>query len=242
LSIGVRPDTALAKEAGIELGARGHIIVDEFQRTSLAGIYAAGDAVETDDRVTGERTAVPLGGPANRQGRVAADHLFLGEKARPYPGSQGTAIVRVFNVAAGMTGWSERRLQRAGRPYRSTMVNDNHHAGYFPGARPLTLKVLWDPEDGRLLGAQATGFEGVDKRIDILATAIAARMTVEDLCHLELSYAPPFGSAKDLVNLAGFSATNQKDGLVEFIHDLPDTDGSPAARCPPKAGLRGASA
>jgi NADPH-dependent 2,4-dienoyl-CoA reductase/sulfur reductase-like enzyme/rhodanese-related sulfurtransferase len=221
LSIGVRPDTALAREAGIELSPRGHIFVDEFQRTSIPGIYAAGDAVETADRVTGGRTAVPLGGPANRQGRVAADHLFLGDKARPYPGSQGTAIVRVFNVAAGMTGWSERRLQRAGRPYRSTMVNDNHHAGYFPGARPLTLKVLWDPQDGRILGAQATGFEGVDKRIDILATAIAARMTVEDLCHLELSYAPPFGSAKDLVNLAGFSATNQKDGLVEFIHDLP---------------------
>lgn len=224
LSIGVRPDTALAKEAGIDLGPRGHIVVDEYQRTSIPGIYAAGDAVETADRVSEERTAVPLGGPANRQGRVAADHLFLGNKARPYTGSQGTAIVRVFSVAAGLTGWTERRLQKAGRPYRSTLVNDNHHAGYFPGARPLTLKILWDPENGRLLGAQASGFEGVDKRIDILATAISGGMTVEDLCHLELSYAPPFGSAKDLVNLAGFAATNQMDELVEFIHELPGTD------------------
>jgi NADPH-dependent 2,4-dienoyl-CoA reductase/sulfur reductase-like enzyme/rhodanese-related sulfurtransferase len=221
LSIGVRPDTALAKEAGIELGPRGHIVVDAFQRTSIADIYAAGDAVETADRTTGERTAVPLGGPANRQGRVAADHLILGERARPYPGSQGTAIVRVFSVAAGLTGWTERRLQRAGRAYAVTLVNDNHHAGYFPGARPITLKVVWDPADGRLLGAQATGFEGVDKRIDVLATAIAAGMTVEDLCHLELAYAPPFGSAKDLVNLAGFAAVNQRDELVQFVHKLP---------------------
>jgi len=224
LSIGVRPDTALAREAGLKLGARGHIEVDNYQRTSAPGIYAAGDAVETVDRVTDERAAIPLGGPANRQGRVAADHIYLGEKARPYPGSMGTAIVRVFSVAAGLTGWTERRLQRAGKPYRATMVNDNHHAGYFPGARPLTLKVLWDPRDGRLLGAQASGFEGVDKRLDVLATAIAARMTVEDMCHLELSYAPPFGSAKDLVNLAGFAATNQSDGLVEFVHVLPSAD------------------
>lgn len=223
LSIGVRPDTELARAAGIELGPRGHIIVDEYQRTSAPDIYAGGDAVETADRTTEDRAAVPLGGPANRQGRVAADHVIMGDKARPYPGSQGTAIVRVFNVAAGLTGWTERRLKRAERNFRVTMVNDNHHAGYFPGARPLTLKVLWDPETGRLLGAQATGFEGVDKRLDVLATAIAGGMTVEDLCHLELSYAPPFGSAKDLVNLAGFAATNQRDSLVEFIHELPDS-------------------
>lgn len=222
LSIGVRPETELAKKAGLQLGPRGHIVVDEFQRTSVEGIYAAGDAVETADRVLEERAAVPLGGPANRQGRVAADHIFLGERARPYPGSQGTAIVRVFNVAAGLTGWTLKRLERAGKPFRVTMVNDNHHAGYFPGARPMTLKVLWDPQSGRLLGAQCTGFEGVDKRLDVLATAIAAGMTVEDLCHLELSYAPPFGSAKDLVNLAGFAATNEVDGLVEPVYEWPD--------------------
>ncbi len=221
LSIGVRPDTELARAAGIALGPRGHIIVDEFQRTSVAGIYAAGDAVETADRVLGERTAVPLGGPANRQGRVAADHLILGDRARPYPGSLGTAIVRVFTVAAGLTGWTAKRLQRAGRPFRATLINDNHHAGYFPGARPLALKILWEPDSGRLLGAQATGFEGVDKRLDVLATAIAGRMTVADLCHLELAYAPPFGSAKDPVNIAGFAATNQLDGLIEPVHELP---------------------
>jgi rhodanese-related sulfurtransferase len=153
---------------------------------------------------------------------VAADHFLLGEKARPYPGSLGTAIVRVFNVAAGLTGWTERRLAQAGRDFRVTRVNDNHHAGYFPGARPMTLKVLWDPESGRVLGASATGFEGVDKRLDVLATAIAGGMTVEDLCHLEFSYAPPFGSAKDIVNLAGFAATNDLDGLVEPVYVLPD--------------------
>ncbi|EDY81783.1 Pyridine nucleotide-disulphide oxidoreductase domain protein [Verrucomicrobiia bacterium DG1235] len=224
LSIGVRPETEIAKEAGIRLGARGHVMVDTYQRTSAPGVYAAGDAVESIDRISGEASAVPLGGPANRQGRVAADHLYLGERARPYPGSLGTAIVRVFNVAAGLTGWTERRLKLAGRPYEATLVNDNHHAGYYPGAQPMTLKVLWDPKTGRVLGAQATGFEGVDKRLDVLATAIAGKMTVEDLCHLELSYAPPFGSAKDIVNLTGFSAVNALDGLVRMTHTLPDPE------------------
>ncbi len=222
LSIGVRPDTGLAKEAGLELGPRGHIHVDEWQRTSVEGIYAAGDAVETADRLGASPAAVPLGGPANRQGRVAADHIFLGARAKPYPGSLGTAIVRVFNVAAGLTGWTERRLRQAARPHRVTLVNDNHHAGYFPGAKPMALKVLWDPEDGRVLGAQATGFKGIDKRLDVLATAIVGKLTIDDLCHLELSYAPPFGSAKDIVNLAGFAATNARDGLVENVHQLPD--------------------
>lgn len=221
LSIGVRPETDLAKAAGLEIGPRGHIIVDEWMRTSDPSIYAAGDAVQTLDRVDGSPVGVPLGGPANRQGRVAADHIFLGEKARPYPGSLGTAIVRVFEVAAGTTGWSERRLKQAGREYGVSLLNDNHHAGYYPGAKPLTLKVLWDAKTLKLLSAQATGFEGVDKRLDVLATAITAGMTVEDLCHLELSYAPPFGSAKDIVNLAGFCALNQRDGLVDPVHELP---------------------
>lgn len=224
MSVGVRPETALAREAGIELGERGHIVVDSFQQTSVPDIYAAGDAVETRDRVTGTPAYVALGGPANRQGRVAADHVFLGEKARPYPGSQGTAIVRVFEVAAGLTGCTERRLEGLGIPFEVTVVNDNHHASYYPGARTLTLKVLWSPEDGRVLGAEATGFDGVDKRIDVLATAVAAGLTIEDLCHLELAYAPPFGSAKDIVNLAGFAATNQWDGLVEVVFDLPEDE------------------
>ncbi|MEI7612212.1 MAG: FAD-dependent oxidoreductase [Betaproteobacteria bacterium] len=222
LSIGVKPDSELARDAGLELGPRGHIVVDEFQRTSDPDIYAAGDAVETLDRVIGERMALPMGGPANRQGRVAADHVFLPGKAKPYPGSLGTAIVRAFDAVAGITGWSEKRLIAAGRPYQTVTVNDNHHASYYPGARPLTLKILWEPGRGRLLGAQASGFEGIDKRLDVLATAIIAGMTIDDLCHLELAYAPPFGSAKDIINLAGFAACNRRDGLVSHVTELPN--------------------
>lgn len=221
LSIGVKPENELAKTAGLTLGARGHIAVNEFQQTSNSDIYAAGDAVETADRIFNDRTAVPMGGPANRQGRVAADHVFLGEKARPYPGSIGTGIVRAFNVAAGITGWSEKRLLAAKRAYETVTVNDNHHASYYPGAKPLTLKILWEPTTGQLLGAQVTGYEGVDKRLDVLSTAIAAKMTIEDLCHLELAYAPPFGSAKDVINLAGFAACNKQDGLIKHTTQLP---------------------
>jgi len=222
MSIGVRPETGLAREAGLTLGARGHIVVDAFMRTSDPAIYAAGDAVETTDRVLGGAIAVPLGGPANRQGRVAADHLLLGDKARPYPGSVGTAIVRAFDIAAGLTGWTEQRLAKAGIAYGTVTVNDNHHASYYPGAKPITLKICWEAESGRLLGAQATGGDGIDKRLDVLATAITAGMTIDDLCHLELAYAPPFGSAKDIVNLAGFAATNLRDGLVRRVDELPD--------------------
>jgi NADPH-dependent 2,4-dienoyl-CoA reductase/sulfur reductase-like enzyme/rhodanese-related sulfurtransferase len=221
MSIGVRPENALAQAAGLTLGERGHIVVSEFMQTSDPDIYAAGDAVETRDRILGGQTVVPLGGPANRQGRVAADHLFLGARARPYPGSLGTAIVRAFGASAGVTGWTEQRLQKAGVRYGTVTVNDYQHASYFPGATPLTLKILWEEKSGRLLGAQATGHDGVDKRIDVLATAISAGMDVEDLCHLELSYAPPFGSAKDIVNLAGFAATNVRDGLVKQVYRLP---------------------
>jgi len=222
LAIGVRPDSDLARAARLELGPRGHIVVDGFQRTSDPDIYAAGDAVETADRVIPGRATVPMGGPANRQGRVAADHIFLPKAARPYPGSLGTGIVRVFETVAGLTGWSEKRLRAAGHPYQTVTVNDSHHAGYYPGARPMTLKILWEPDTGRLLGAQVSGFEGIDKRLDVLATAITAGMTVEDLCHLELAYAPPFGAAKDIVNLAGFAACNRRDGLVTHTTDLPD--------------------
>ena len=222
LSIGVKPDSELARAAGLQLGARGHIVVDQFQRTSDPDIYAGGDAVETVDRVMGDQTVVPMGGPANRQGRVAADHIFMQDKARPYPGSLGTAIVRAFDVAAGITGWSEKRLIAAKRPYETVTINDHQHATYYPGAKPLTLKILWEPESGRLLGAQASGFEGIDKRLDVLATAIVAGMTVEDLCHLELAYAPPFGAAKDAINLAGFAACNRRDGLVSQTTILPD--------------------
>jgi NADPH-dependent 2,4-dienoyl-CoA reductase/sulfur reductase-like enzyme/rhodanese-related sulfurtransferase len=222
LSIGVRPDTALARAAGLELGPRGHIRVNGFMQTSDPDIYAAGDAVEVRDFVTGDSVAVPLGGPANRQGRLAADHIFHPEKTKPYTGALGTAIVRAFDVAAGLTGWSEKRLLAAKRPFRTVTVNDNHHASYYPGAKPMLLKLFWEPKTGRVLGAQATGFLGVDKRLDVLATAIAGRLTIDDLAQLELSYAPPFGSAKDIVNLAAFTACNARDGLVTPIDAIPD--------------------
>lgn len=220
-AIGIEPDTRLAREAGLEMGNRGHVIVNGFMQTSDPDIYAAGDAVETADRVFGEQTAVALGGPANRQGRIAADHVFLGEKARPYPGSLGTSIVRVFGVTAGSTGWTAARLKEAGRPFETVTVNDFHHATYFPGACPVALSLTWDPQTGVLLGAEAAGGAGVDKRLDVLATAIVGKLTVEDLCHLELAYAPPFGAAKDIVNLAGFAACNRRDGLVETVATLP---------------------
>lgn len=221
LSIGVAPDTAIAREAGLELGPRGHIVVNQFMQTSDAAIYAAGDAVLTRDRVIDGPVNLPMGGPANRQGRVAADHIFMPSQARPYPGSLGTAIVRGFAVAAGITGWSEKRLAAAGKPHQSVTVNAEHHAGYYPGAKPLSLKIVWEPESGRLLGAQATGFEGIDKRLDVLATAITAGMTIDDLCHLEFAYAPPFGAAKDAINLAGFAACDRRDGLVRHVSELP---------------------
>jgi rhodanese-related sulfurtransferase len=221
LSIGVRPDTSLAREAELELGQRGHIRVNPFMQTSDPDIYAAGDAIEVTDFVNGEAMAVPLGGPANRQGRLAADHIFNPERTKPYPGALGTAIVRAFDVAAGLTGWSEKRLQAAGRAYRTVTVNDSHHAGYYPGAKPLLVKLIWEPESGRILGAQVTGFLGVDKRIDVIATAITGGLSIDDLAQLELAYAPPFGAAKDIVNLAAFTACNARDGLVSPIDAIP---------------------
>ena len=220
LSMGVFPDTVLAREAGLTLGARGHIVVNDFQQTTDPDIYAAGDAVETKELVFGGRTALPMGGPANRQGRVAADHMLRPDIAKAYPGSLGTAIVRVFNVAAGVTGWTEKRMHEAGRPCASVIVNDHQHATYYPGAKPLTLKIVWDPKTGRVVGAQATGCKGVDKRLDVLAACIQNEATIDDLCHLELAYAPPFGSAKDIINLAGFAATNLRDGLVIQAENL----------------------
>lgn len=222
LSIGVRPDSALARDAGLTVGSRGHIRVNGFMQTSDPDIYAAGDVVEVEDPAGGEPIAVPLGGPANRQGRLVADHIFRSQAAKPFPPALGTAIVRVFDVAAGLTGWSEKRLRAAGRAYRTVTVNDNHHAGYFPGAKPLLLKLLWDPATDRVLGAQATGLAGVDKRLDVVATAIAGGLTIDELAQLELAYAPPFGAAKDIVNLAGFAACNTRDGLVTPVDALPD--------------------
>lgn len=220
LSIGVRPESGLARDAGIELGPRGHIKVDGWQVTSDPDIYAVGDVCETEEPILGKRIAIPLGGPANRQGRTAADHIFMGEKALRYPGSIGTAIVRVFGHAAGITGYSEARLKAEGVVYQAVTVNGPSHASYFPGAETITLKLLWSPEDGRVLGAQASGNDGVDKRLDVIATALRGRLTIDDLAHLELSYAPPFGNAKDVINVAGFAAGNIRDGLLVPVPDL----------------------
>jgi NADPH-dependent 2,4-dienoyl-CoA reductase/sulfur reductase-like enzyme/rhodanese-related sulfurtransferase len=223
LAVGVRPESALAGAAGLTCNARGAIVVDEHLRSSAPGVYAVGDAIEVIDAVTGAPAMVPLAGPANRQGRAAADHLF-GRSGSRTP-ALGTAIVRVFDTVAATTGRPEKALRAAGIAHHAVHLHPGHHAGYYPGARPLHLKLLFAPGDGRVLGAQAVGGEGVDKRIDVIATAIRAGMTVHDLADLELAYAPPFGSAKDPVNLAGMAATNILNGDLTLWHaaDLPAT-------------------
>ncbi len=210
--VGVRPENELAVAAGLEVGPRGGIRVNEHLQTGDPDIYAVGDAIEVMDFVSGDPTQVPLAGPANRQGRIAADNCF-GRAAR-YRGTQGTAIVGVFDCTAAMTGASEKVLHRANRPFRKVYVHSTHHAGYFPGAVAMTLKLLFDPTTGGVLGAQAVGGAGVDKRIDVLAVAIQASMTVFDLEEMELAYAPQYGSAKDPINMAGFVA----GGLLRGDH------------------------
>ncbi|MFZ0161504.1 MAG: FAD-dependent oxidoreductase [Kineosporiaceae bacterium] len=211
LAVGVRPESSLAVEAGIEVNPRGAVRVDEYLQTSAPDVYAVGDAIEVIDAVTGQPAMVPLAGPANRQGRAVANHLFGREGGRVPV--LGTAIVRVFDAVAATTGRSQKSLQAAGIAHHAVHLHPGHHAGYYPGARTMHLKLIFAP-DGRILGAQATGTEGVDKRIDVIATAIRAGMTVRDLAELELAYAPPFGSAKDPVNMAGFEASNVLDGLL----------------------------
>lgn len=212
LAVGVRPESRLAAAAGLRLSDRGAVVTDERMRTSDPDIYAVGDSVQVLDTVTGEPVVIPLAGPANRQGRVAAD-VISGRDSR-YSSTQGTGIVKLFDLTAGMTGASERTLRRLGRRYSKVHVHPNGHASYYPGTHAMHLKVLFDPADGRLLGAQAVGVDGVDKRIDVLAVAVRAGMTIEDLEHLELAYAPPFGSAKDPVNMAGFVGGNLLRGDV----------------------------
>jgi len=221
LAIGVRPDTQFLQNSGIKLGARGHIVVDEHLQTSAAGVYAVGDAVEIVDFVSGGKTAVPLAGPANRQGRIAADNI-VGIPSQ-YKGVQGTSILKVFDLTAASTGSNERSLQKQQIPYKSVRIHPESHAGYYPGARQMTLKLLFDTE-GRILGAQAVGYEGVDKRIDVIATVLRLGGTIYDLTELELAYAPPFSSAKDPVNMAGYAAENVLSGLTDVIAytDLPE--------------------
>lgn len=206
LSVGVKPEVRLAREAGLVIGSTGGILVDDQMRTSQPNIYAVGDAVEVREFVSGDQAMIPLAGPANRQGRIAAE-VILGRDSR-YKATQGTAICKVFDLTFAMTGLSETLLERKKLPYQRIYVHPADHATYYPGAHPITLKLLFDPTDGRILGAQAVGVAGVDKRIDVIAVAQRAGLTVFDLEDLELCYAPPFGSAKDAVNMAGFVASN----------------------------------
>lgn len=209
LAIGVAPDTAFLKDSGIELGPRGHIIVNPKMETNIEQVYAAGDAVEITDFVTGAKGAVPLAGPANKQGRIAADNVCgLGTT---FKGTQGTSIIKVFGLTGASTGANEKTLRRLGLPYHVTYVHPNSHAYYYPGASQLSLKLLFNDE-GTVLGAQAVGYEGVDKRIDDIATLIHFRGSISDLTELELAYAPPFSSAKDPVNMAGYTAENMLTG------------------------------
>ncbi len=216
MAIGVQPDVKLAGEAGLVLGPSGGIAVDEHMRTSDENILAVGDAVEVVDFVTGQAALVPLAGPANRQGRIAADNIF--GRRSVYRKTQGTAICKVFDLTVGLTGRSEKTLKRSAVAYEKVYVHPASHASYYPGATSIDLKLLFDPKTGRILGAQAVGADGVDKRIDVLAVAIRAGMTVFDLEDLELSYAPPYGSAKDPINYAGFVAANVIRGDVQICH------------------------
>jgi NADPH-dependent 2,4-dienoyl-CoA reductase/sulfur reductase-like enzyme/rhodanese-related sulfurtransferase len=214
-AIGVRPDVRLAKMAGLALGPRGGIAVDTAGRTSAPDVYAVGDAVEKEDSVGGGPSLIALANIANRQGRRVADAI-CGRPIRPTP-FQGTAIVKVFSLTAALTGWNETRLKAVGRPYRVIHSHPMSHAGYYPGATPMALKLLFDPDEGRILGAQAVGGEGVDKRIDVLATAMAAGLRAEALADLELAYAPPFSSAKDPVNMLGYMAENLMSGECDVV-------------------------
>jgi len=216
--IGVRPENQLAVDADLEVGPRGGIRVNDHLQTSDPDIYAVGDAIEVKDVISGGQTQVPLAGPANRQGRIAADNVF--GRSMKYRGTQGTAILGFFDRTAAMTGAAEKALRRSNRPFRKIYIHPTHHAGYYPGAESMSLKLLFDPTTGKVLGAQAVGGAGVDKRIDVLAVAIQAGLTVFDLEEMELAYAPQFGSAKDPINMAGFVA----GGLLRGDHPQIDVE------------------
>lgn len=224
LSIGVAPETRFLQGSGVELGARGEILVDDHLRTNIPDVYALGDAVSVKNIVTNQVAVVPLASPANRQARLVAD-IICG-KERRYSGAQGTAIAKIFDMTAASTGASEKALQTAGISYHKTFTFSASHAGYYPGGHPMQVKLLYSPE-GIVLGGQIVGYEGVDKRIDQIATAVRHRFSVYDLQELELAYAPPFSSAKDPVNMAGYAAANVLEGTfhpfcIEEIDDLPD--------------------
>jgi NADPH-dependent 2,4-dienoyl-CoA reductase/sulfur reductase-like enzyme/rhodanese-related sulfurtransferase len=215
LAIGVRPETTLAQKAGLEIGDTGGIKVNKHLQTSNPHIYAVGDAVEIVDFINGSPALIPLAGPANKQGRIAANHIWGIEDT--YKATQGTSIVKLFDITAAVTGNNEKTLKKFNIPYQCVHVHSPSHATYYPGATLMAIKVLFSPDDGQLLGAQIVGYKGVDKRIDVLATAIRGRMTVYDLQELELAYAPPYSSAKDPVNMAGYVASNTLMGHHPII-------------------------
>lgn len=215
LSIGVRPENGLAIDAGLDVGERGGIKVNEHMQTSDENIYAIGDAVEVSDYIHQSPAMIPLAGPANRQGRMVADHIY--GKNVSYKGTLGTSIAKVFDLTVAATGSNEKRLKQLNMPYQAIHIHPSSHASYYPGAYPISLKLLFNPDNGQIYGAQAVGQDGVDKRIDVIATAIKGKLDVYDLTELELSYAPPYSSAKDPVNYAGYVASNMMEGSVETV-------------------------
>ena len=222
LSVGTRPNIELAKAAGLEIGELGGVNVNEYMQTSNPYIYAVGDAVETKCKVTGRKLLIQLAGPANRQARLAADNIF-GRKTT-YRGTLGTSLIQLFETTAGAVGPNEKTLQRLGIPYAKCYLHPYSHANYYPNSSVMIIKVLFSPDDGRILGAQIIGDDGVDKRLDVFATAISAGMTADDLTHLELGYVPQYGSAKDAVNMSGYVASNIVKGDAPTIHwDNTDT-------------------
>lgn len=220
LAIGVTPDTQLAKAAGLELGIKGSILVNDRMETSVPNIYAIGDAVQVRHYVTGQDALISLAGPANKQGRIAADNICGGDSR--YPGSQGSSVIKVFDMTAATTGINETTAKEAGLNVDKVILSPMSHAGYYPGGKIMTMKVLFEKETYRLLGAQIIGYQGVDKRIDVLATAIHGGIKATDLAELDLAYAPPYSSAKDPVNMAGFMIENISKGLLKqfYLEDI----------------------
>ena len=219
LGMGVKPDTRVASGCGIECSTRGHIIVNEFLQTNKPSVWAAGDAIEVLNPIVGngDKWAVPLAGPANRQGRMIADNIFGANKMRRFKGTYAASVVRVFELIGACVGMNEKMLAAKQLPFAAVHVHPESHAGYFPGAKSVNFKLLFHPSTGQIWGAQAVGEEGVEKRIDVISTAMQGNLTVEDLADLELCYSPPVGSAKDPVNIAGMAATNVLEGLVEQV-------------------------
>lgn len=220
LSVGVRPDTALAKAAGLELNPRGAILVNQHMETSAPDVYAVGDAIEITDFVTGNKGYVPLAGPANKQGRIAADNICGVPSA--YKNTQGSSVLKIFDMTVAMTGVNERTAQAAGLGYDKVYTYSQSHASYYPGGHGISIKTIYEKGSGKILGAQLVGYDGVDKRCDVMAVAIRAGMTASDLTELELCYAPPFGSAKDPVNFVGYVIENTLTGQVKnfFWNDV----------------------